>query len=366
MLKSVTFGLIGIAVLIFGVASARAQQTEAEAGFGLQGTFSALTAASTEFETAPRSGPVEDAGFRLMLYPTWKLSRHWAFYGAWQLVSRPYFYSAFETQGHGVQGSLTQGYLSYSQVWGDASVQVRAGELASAFGSFPLHYDDRDNPMVDVPMQYGYYGAVATLSALAGAEVDATWKKLDARAQFVNSSPANPRSVFASEQYGSWAGGVGITIMQGLRVGVSGYRGPYLDRHSAFYVPSEGRPRSMPASAAGLDAEWGRGHWNLRGEWQKFVMTYGPNPTFHEHTGYAEVQRALSPRWYVAARLGYLTADFVGRQQEIESVVGYRPGAGQIIKLSYETSRSQFTNNPDRTLALQFVTSIHPLAFAGH
>jgi hypothetical protein len=219
--------------------------------------------------------------------------------------------------------------------------------------------------MVDLPMQYGYYGAVATLSALAGAEVDATWRKWDARAQFVNSSPANPRSIFASEQYGSWAAGAGYTIRQGLRVGASGYRGAYLDRESPFYNPVEGRPRNMPATGAGLEAQWGHGHWNVRGELQKFVFTYGPRPTFHEQTGYTEAQRALSPRWYVAARFGYVSADYLGHVQEIETVAGFRPGAGQIIKLSYETAHSQYTNYPDRTLALQFVTAIHPLAFAG-
>lgn len=95
-------------------------------------------------------------------------------------------------------------------------------------------------------------------------------------------------------------------------------------------------------------------------------MTYGPRPAFHERTGYVEAERSLSPRWYVAARFGYLSADFVGRVEEIETVVGYRPGAGQIIKLSYETEHGENTNYPNRTLALQFVTTIHPLAFAGH
>ncbi len=366
ILRSLAFCLGAIAVLLFGALPARSQQAESETGFGLTGTFSAMTAASTEFEEAPRSGSLEDAGFRLMLYPTWKLSRHWTFYGAWQLVSRPYYYSEFETQGHGIQGNIAQGYLNYSQVWDDASVQVRAGELSSAFGAFPLHYDDRDNWMVDVPMQYGYYGAVATLSALAGAEVDATWKKLDARIQFVNSSPVNPRSIFATEQYGNWAGGAGVTLMQGLRVGASGYRGPYLDRQSPYYDPVDGRPRNLPATAVGVDAEWGHGHWNVRGELQKFLLTYGPLPAFHERTGYVEAERSLSPRWYVAARFGSLRADYLGDVEEIEAVAGYRPGAGQIIKLSYETAHSDYVNYPNRTLALQFVTAIHPLAFAGH
>jgi hypothetical protein len=242
---------------------------------------------------------------------------------------------------------------------------VRVGELSTAFGSFSLHYDDRDNPLVDIPVQYGYYGSPVTLAGLAGAQADATWKKLDARAQFVNSSPANPRGIFDTEQYGSWAGGAGYTIRQGFRVGGSGYRGPYLDRQSQFYFPAQGRPRSMPASAIGLDVQWARGHWNLRGELQRFVMTYGIFPAFHEHTGYAEAQRSLSPRWYIAARFGYLSADFVGHVQSVETALGYRLAAGQIVKFSYETTHIENNNLPNRTLAVQYVLSVHPLAFTG-
>ena len=357
----------GIALLVLSLAPlARAQQTEAETGFDLQGTFSAMTAASTLYQRAPRDGSVVDGGFRLMLYPTWKLSRHWTFYGAFQTISRPYFESDFITQGHGVREFVNQGYLSYSAVGKNSSLQVKVGQLSSAFGEFPLEYDDRSNPLVDVPMQYGYYGSLATLNGLAGAEVDATWKKLDARAQFVNSSPANPRSIFQNEQYGSWAAGFGYTIRQGLRVGFSGYTGPYLDREFPFYFAAEGRPRTMPASAGGIDAQWGHGHWSVRGELQKFDMTYGAFPTFHEHTGYVEAQRTLTPRWYIATRVGYLMADYEGRTKAIEAGAAYRPGAGQLIKVTYETAEGDSIRSPERTLAIQFTTAIHPLAFAGH
>ncbi len=364
MLKALRFG----ALLCAAALSMQAQQYESESGFGLRGTLSGMAAASTEFRLAPRSssGSLEDAGVRLMLYPTWKLSDHWMFYGALQAVSRPYYYSQFESQGHALRGNVVQGYLSYTQVWKDSSVQVKLGQMSSAFGSFALRYDDHDNALVDVPVQYGYYGSLATLGGLAGAEIDTTWKRLDGRAQFTNSSPANPRSIFASEQYGNWAGGGGVTIRQGLRVGVSGYRGPYADRKYPFYRPTDGPPRSLPGSGVGADGEWGAGHWNWRGEIQRFVMEYGPRPAFHEHTGYVEAQRTLGPRWYVAARFSYLSADHIGHAQVIETAAGYRPGAGQLIKISYETAHSDTVSAANRTLAIQFVTTIHPLAFAGH
>jgi hypothetical protein len=75
-----------------------------------------------------------------------------------------------------------------------------------------------------------------------GVQVDATAGKWDARLQFANSSPANPRSIFDKDQYGNWAAGVGYSVFQGLRVGLSEYRGPYLDWQSPFFFPGESRP----------------------------------------------------------------------------------------------------------------------------
>src|SRR5580693_4037675 len=108
MLRNIHFGLAAILTLAV-TTTVRAQQTEAETGFGLQGTFSALGAASTQLERAPRLGSVGDGGFRLMLYPTMKLSRHWTIAGAYQAVSRPYFYAGFTTQEHGITGRIIQG-----------------------------------------------------------------------------------------------------------------------------------------------------------------------------------------------------------------------------------------------------------------
>src|SRR4051812_15233246 len=112
-----------------------------------------------------------------------------------------------------------------------------------------------------MPPAYGYYYKPVSTLALTGAQVDATLGKLDTRAQFTTSSPANRRGVFDREQYGSWTGGLGYTIRQGLRVGVSAYRGPYLHRQYAYYFPGEADPRDLPASGYGVDAQWGRGPW---------------------------------------------------------------------------------------------------------
>src|ERR1035438_3200555 len=155
---------------------------EAPAGIDLRTTVSAQANYANALTEDPRDGAPVDAGFRAVLYPTWKLDEHWTVAGAVQITSRPYFPEDFSTQGYGVKGRILQANLGYSRVWKRGSVVARAGQLSSAFGAFPLRYDDADNPLLNMPMQYGYYAGVTT-AGLAGAQVDATLGKWDARVQ---------------------------------------------------------------------------------------------------------------------------------------------------------------------------------------
>jgi hypothetical protein len=333
---------------------------EANSGLDLRETLSGQFAASNVFTEEPRSGAPVGVGFRSVTYPTLKFSDHWTLTGAWQLASRPYFNKDFSNAGNGVNGNILQASLNYSRVSDKGSFMLRAGQLSTAFGSFLLRYDDADNPVVDLPMEYGYYDSPVSNLSVAGAEIDATRGKWDGRVQFANSSPANPRSLFEHDQYGNWAGGGGYTVRQGLRVGVSGYRGPYLDRQYEYFKPGEASPSMLPAHALGLDGSWARGHWSVLGELQKFVMPYTVNPIFREEVGYAELKRVLSPRWYVAGRVGYTSANTSGNVQSYEGAAGFRPNRLQLIKVDYELQHySVGPNFYENTLAIQYVTSLH-------
>jgi len=336
---------------------------EANSGFDLRATITGQAAYSGLLTQYPRDGSGVAAGFRSVLYPTLKLSSHWVISGAIEAISRPFFPEEFSTQGYGASIRILQANIGYSQAWKNGSLVVRAGQLSSAFGSFLLRYDDADNPLTDPPMEYGYYGKGITTLGLAGAQADLTLGKWDARAQFTNSSPANARSVFDNDQYGDWAGGVGYTIRQGFRVGVSGYRGPYLYRGDPFYAP--GLPiRDLPASAWGADVEWARGHWNLLGEWQRFDLAYNEYPTLREDAGYVEARRVLHPRWYVAGRAGYLHTNFGFGGETYEAVAGFRPNTHQLVKLGYELGRASGSNVVMGTVTVQLVTTVHPLSIA--
>jgi hypothetical protein len=337
---------------------------EADSGLDLRATLSGLFAVSNVYEEAPRSGEPVGAGFRSVFYPTWKLSKNWDITGAWQLYSRPYFFQDLSDTGEGVNGNILQASLNYSRVSGAGSLMIRAGQLSTAFGSFLLRYDDADNALIDLPIQYGYYDSPVSTLSVAGAQIDATRGKWDGRVQFANSSPANPRSLFGHDQYGNWVGGGGYTIRQGFRVGVSAFRGPYLNKGDIYYPLGTASPGSLQAHGLGVDSNWSHGHWTVLGEMQQFTMPLTAAPNVRQLAGYGEFKRVLNPRWYLAGRFGASSANAYGNVECYEAAAGFRPNRLQLIKVEYELERySVAAVHNENTLAIQYVTTLHT-AFA--
>jgi hypothetical protein len=332
---------------------------EASSGFALRTNLTVAGFASSQLAESPRKGSSATPALRALLYPTWKLRSNWTVSGAVQVHTRPYFVEQFSTQGRGVRGDVLQLHLSYARFWKDNSLVVRAGQLAPAFGSFLLRYDDADNPLIDMPLAYGYYYKGVSSYGMAGAQVDLTINKVDARFQLVNSSPANRRSVLDSDQYANWVGGAGYTFFQGLRVGGSVYNGPYLHRAHAYFRPGEASPASLRATAAGVDAQWARGHWTSHAEWQWFRFPYRAMPTFTQQGGYAEARRVLHPRWFAAARAGYLRSGPTRQAQSYEVSAGFRPNRHQLLKVGYQLRRCTAPSAANAgVFAVQLVTTL--------
>ncbi len=356
-----------VLALLLLVVSLRSPAQEASSGFELRTTLSTQVLYAPEMSDPPRSGTPAAAGFRAVLYPTWKISRNWTFSGAVQVYSRPYFLEQRSTQGYGLKTDVLQANLSYSRIGVNRSIVVRAGQMSTAFGAFLLRYDDAVNPLAGMPLSYGYYYKGVSSLGMMGAEVDATFHRFDGRVQFVNSSPANRRGIFDSDQYGNWAAGAGYTILQGFRIGVSGYRGPYLHRRYRYYFKGEAPPKDLPATAYGVDVQYGHGKWNVDAEFQHFLLTYQAIANLREHTAYAEVRRSLTPRWYVAARAGYVEMSSNGRRQGYETAIGYRINESQLLKASWEVEHPPGTaSRLSHTAALQFVMSLKPISLAAN
>lgn len=344
-------------------------------------------------------------GFRVLAIPQLKLGSHWYFYSAVQVRSTPFFYQDAFSADRNIKTDMLQGFVGYTRSWGKATLGVKVGKLSTAFGEFPLRYDDAANPLLDQPLTYTplklrpdqlpcgitdfspapdvdfhcggsdteTYGIQpATLYGLPGAEIGLSWRRLDARFQLTGSSPANPRSLFASGQHPQWTAGTGFTIHQGFRVGMSAFRGPWLDNVVMPFLPPGSSVTDFPARGLGVDVQWARGAWSASGEWQRFVFRYPNFPTAPASTsGYVELKRIMNSRWYSAIRGNYeannhpedstgkSAATFLPNRQVYEFAVGFRPDRFQLLKVGYEWVRAEGDpRTHDNVFGVQFVTSI--------
>lgn len=370
MVRNVTLVVVAITVVL------PLQAQEADSGFTMPITLSVGAMYTHRWDAAsPGSGPLQ-GGFRSMFYPSLKLGQHWFVYSALQLSSSPYFFFEANSATNRVKARVIQSFVGYIRGSQKKSITVKVGQLSSAFGSFPLRYDDTRNPLLAMPLSYGsaaYGNFPVTLYGLAGAEVNASIAHLDARLQLTNSSPVNPKNLLSSDQHINWAAGTGFTIRQGLRVGVSMYHGPYL-QVGRFLLPTE-RSSDWPFTALGFDAQWERGRWSLTGEWQRFDYVY---PRFIQwpvlNYAYLETKVVINPHLYLATRANYNAFSLFQRfgmpnpailrpnRQALDFTVGYRLNRNQLLKVGYEWLHNDgVLNSRNNVLGVQYVTSIDSL-----
>lgn len=398
--------------LSFGGWLANAQEAAAGLSVPLELTGDLL------YGNLPNGGtnaPSLSPGFRASAYPTLQLSSHWFAYSALDVQSSSFFgYESGPDDESSVQFHLLQAFAGYHTMVRNVSIVIKAGRLASAFGTFPLQYSDAKtlfpNPppsyLAALPLradqlacgvgdlrsaQYHYdidfgcggsqtesYGLLpVTLYGLPGTEIDISLARIDARLQITNSSPVNPQGFASPNQFAQWTAGGGYTFGSGLHIGVSGFRGPYLER-SLEPLLSSGKVSDFLATGSGVDAQWARGWWSLAGEWQRF--TFGL-PGFlkspSEQAAYAELKRIVTPRIYLAARVTALRfpsveddsgarIDHAAIPQRIfEFGFGFRPNNRQLLKASYKrVALSTTREERDNVLALQLVTSLTALTRA--
>jgi hypothetical protein len=302
------------------------------------------------------------AGARGMLYPTLKLGSHWFAYAAVQVRRTPYFYSD-TTHTFGV--NAVQAFVGYSLRKGKAALVFKAGQLTTAFGSYPLRYDDAQNPLIDQPITYvarlplqyksGWEQksealTPVTVYGMPAAEADASIGRIDARLQLSGGSPSYPEGWSGIRQYQQWVFGAGYTIRQGFRIGASAFCGPFLDSDD---VPSS--PRNFPAAGVGADLQWARGRWSVNAEWQNFHFDLPGQPVAFT-AAYAEAKAIVSPRLYLATRIGRLTAK--SPLTSVETAAGVWLNRHQLLKVGYEWAENTAR---DGTFGVQLVTSFEAL-----
>lgn len=389
---------------------------DAEIGIAMPFTVTGEALRTQRLRTEDPYASTAAAAFRAVFSPTLKLGMNWFAYSAIQVSSTPFFYDDSYEPERKVETKVLQTFVGYNRTGEKSSISLKAGKLTSAFGAFPLHYDDAANWLLDQPLSYGSYLKIrpdqlpcgasdfssgstypldvdfhcggteaesygitpVTLYGLPGAELDFSIHRLDARIQLTNSSPANPQSFLSHNQNAQWTTGAGYTIRQGLRVGFSTFRGPYLERAVRALLPNGKSVRDFPATGMGIDVQWARGRWSANGEWQRFQFTY---PFFKVSPavsyGYAEVKMIVNPRLYGALRAGYQTHNhvedlsnrstesFLPNRQSYEFAMGYRLNRRQLLKVGYEWLRTQGSSGTgDNVVGIQLVTSIDSLSKA--
>jgi len=400
-----------LASLAIGVSQLVVNAQDGNIGVSVPVTFSGagMYTQRLQFENAANSPWT--GGLRAMVYPTVELGSHWFAYAALQARVTPYFYYDAYDPEHEWYFETLQAFLGYAVHGEKSSLVIKAGRLSSGFGSFPLHYDDADNPLLDQPLSYiqtltlrhdqlpcgvndltrqgyGFVGnqcggvpghglglTPVTLYGLPGIQAEFSGPRVDARFQVTSGSPANPLSLSHAPDYVQWSAGAGLTIRQGFRVGMSGFRGPYLDPSVSSLLPSGASVRDFAANGVGLDVQWARGHWSTSGEWQRFQFA-SPNFTSAPSvvSTYGEVKRILTPRLFIAGRAGWLLpggardTSGVTASQFAPRIGSYELGGGvwlnrhQLLKSSYEWLKIEhLTGTRTNVFGFELVTTFHAL-----
>jgi hypothetical protein len=96
-------------------------------------------------------------------------------------------------------------------------------------------------------------------------------------------------------------------------------------------------------------------------------MDYRAIPTFTQHMGYLELRRTLTPRWYAAARLGYLRGNAFPGYQTYEFAAGFRANTHQLVKFGYTIHQgAAYPGTQGNIAAIEFVTTFRALSLAAN
>src|SRR5579872_526498 len=146
-----------LAPVLLAALCAPAVAQEADAGFTLPVTLTGQALYSHRLQSTDSSAAPATAAFHAVLYPSLKLGPHWFVYSSIHLSSTPFYYADAYDASHNLETNVVQAFLGYTRTYKSTSFLIKAGQLSTAFGSFPLHYDDAENPLIDQPLPYSAY-----------------------------------------------------------------------------------------------------------------------------------------------------------------------------------------------------------------
>ena len=231
------------------------------------------------------------------------------------------------------------------QPWAGRPLHIQAGRVPLTIGAFARRAYGSDNLVVGVPLVYQYLTSVrpdalprtpddvlrmrgrgwlpfyplGSTDLAAGLPIVAysrgdTGLQMQWTAATWTAAAAVTRGTAADPRVRDNNGGVTVSSRiavvrpSGLTLGVSGSRGSWVGRNVTSLLTAAQQERSTSQTLAGIDAEFARGHWILRGEWwhSRFAVPT-LTQTLSATGGFAEARYRFLPRWQVAARADRLT-----------------------------------------------------------
>jgi hypothetical protein len=278
--------------------------------------------------------------------------------------------------------------------WAGRDIDIQAGRIPPVFGSFSQRVYGADNFLIGYPLAYQYLTSLRPDALPASANDLVVMRGRGWLVNFPVGSPvpkhglpivngfrwdtgvqgriggngpvgiavALTNGTIGNPQVGDDNGGkqvAGRLRLQptaGLVLGVSGARGAFLSDSVTSTLPAEARSQALVQQSAGLDLEYSRDHWLIRGEavLSSWRIPSTNTPEIPDPIGAAawslEGRYKLGPAWYVAGRLDRLsfsrvttTRDAVERAEPWEAAVsrvelggGYYVARNVIMKVAYQ------------------------------
>jgi hypothetical protein len=258
--------------------------------------------------------------------------------------------------------------------WKSKPFDIQAGRIPAVFGAFPRRAYGTDNPVIGVPLGYQYLTSLradavpATADDLllmrgrgwrdsfpvgasnfapgqpivssyrwdTGVEAHVDAGRFEAAAAVTAGTLSNPR-VSDDNDGRQLSARIGLRPFVGAIVGISGARGEWLASSVRNrLVPMSLQDRSYPQTAFGLDAEYSRAYFLVRGE---VIVSRWTLPAISEPflasplratASYVEGRYRLSPRFFAGARADHL---------DFSNVQGLRLANGLATPWEYPVTR---------------------------
>lgn len=270
----------------------------------------------------------------------------WSVAGEWRIAPRIAFLG--ELRGENAHHPRASAAYLRARPFSGVPLDIQAGRIPPTFGAFSRRVYATDNPLIGYPLAYQYLlslrpdavpatanellgmrargwlpsfsigsgyarAGVSVINAFqwdTGVQAHFGTDRLEGALALTNGSLSSPR-VDDNNGGKQLAGRFRVQPLFGLLIGVSAASGAWLDRDVEDLV-APGQPGARQR-ALGLDAEYSRGHWLVRGEAVRSTWELpGAAPAkgvldLVATGGWVEGRYRISPRLYVAGRADRLT-----------------------------------------------------------